>query len=101
MSCQSPSILQRWAQRSRHWPPPDVVQKVVSSESFLTPVGFKGSEYEHLEWRICFNIGETELVHNLNGTQAKVYVILKMVVKEVLKPNNKEITSYVLKNIIF
>ncbi|KAH3850264.1 hypothetical protein DPMN_092672 [Dreissena polymorpha] len=99
--CQCPGILQRWAQRSRYWPPPNVVQKVVSSESFLCPVGCKSSINEHLEWRICFNIGETELVHNLNGTQAKEYVILKMIVKEVLKPNNKEITSFVLKNIIF
>ncbi|KAH3850236.1 hypothetical protein DPMN_092643 [Dreissena polymorpha] len=101
VSCQCPGILQRWAQRSRYWPPPDVVQRVVSSESFLCPVGCKSSINEHLEWRICFNIGETELVHNLNGTQAKGYAILKMIVKEVLKPNNKEITSFVLKNIIF
>ncbi|XP_052274763.1 uncharacterized protein LOC127874458 isoform X2 [Dreissena polymorpha] len=99
--CQCPGILQRWAQRSRHWPPPDVVLKVVSLGSVVTPIGHKGSEYSYLEWRICFNMGETELVNNLNGTQAKLYVLLKMIVKEVLKPKKKEITSYVLKNIMF
>ncbi|KAH3850332.1 hypothetical protein DPMN_092741 [Dreissena polymorpha] len=98
--CQCPCILQRWAERPRHWPSPDVVLKVVSLGSFVTPNGLKKSEYKYLEWRICFNIGETELVNNLNGTQAKLYVILKMIVKEVLKPTNKEITSFVLKNII-
>ncbi|KAH3734184.1 hypothetical protein DPMN_040624 [Dreissena polymorpha] len=98
--CHCPSILQRWAQRSRLWPPPEVVHKVVSLGSVVTPVGFNGSEYKYLEWRICFNMGETELVTNLNMVQAKLYVILKMIVKEVLKPSNKEITSYVLKNII-
>ncbi|KAH3850412.1 hypothetical protein DPMN_092823 [Dreissena polymorpha] len=46
-------------------------------------------------------MGETELVNNLSGTQAKLYVILKMIVKELLKPKNKEITSFVMKNTIF
>ncbi|KAH3808847.1 hypothetical protein DPMN_137206 [Dreissena polymorpha] len=99
--CQCPGILHRWAKRSRQWPPPVVVQKVVSMGSIVTPVGFKGSESKHLEWRICFNMGETELVNNLNSTRAKLYVILKMIVHEVLKPDNKEMTSYVLKNVIF
>ncbi|KAH3734262.1 hypothetical protein DPMN_040701 [Dreissena polymorpha] len=99
--CQCPCILQRWAERPRHWPAPDVVQKVVSLGSFVTPVGFKGSEYTFFEWRICFNTGETELVNNLSVTQTKVYVILKMIIRDVLNPKEKEITSYVLKNIIF
>ncbi|KAH3733579.1 uncharacterized protein LOC127850131 isoform X1 [Dreissena polymorpha] len=98
--CHCPSILQRWAARPRHWPSPVIVQKVVSLGAWVTPVGHKGSDYKHMEWRICFNIGETELVNNLNETQAKVYVILKMILKDLLKPTNKEITSYVLKNII-
>ncbi|KAH3694300.1 uncharacterized protein LOC127862994 [Dreissena polymorpha] len=101
LRCQCPGILKRWAERPRHWPPSNVVQKVVSFGSVVTPVGFKGSENSFLEWRICFNVGEIELVSNLNDTQAKLYVILKMILKEVVKPNKKEITSFVLKNIIF
>ncbi|KAH3803006.1 hypothetical protein DPMN_156704 [Dreissena polymorpha] len=100
LRCHCPSILQRWAVRPRHWPPPLIVQKVISLESNVTPVGFKESENKHLEWRLCFNSGETELIKNLNETQAKVYVMLKMILKEILKPKNKEITSYLLKNII-
>ncbi|XP_052267934.1 uncharacterized protein LOC127869415 isoform X3 [Dreissena polymorpha] len=98
--CHCPSILQRWAERRRNWPSPAVVQKVVSLGAYVTPVGFKGSQYRHVEWRICFNTGENELVGSLNNTQVYVYVILKMVVKEVLKPVNKEITSYTVKNIV-
>ncbi|KAH3733649.1 hypothetical protein DPMN_040081 [Dreissena polymorpha] len=100
LRCYCPSILQRWADRRRNWPSPTIVQKVVSLGAFVTPVGFKGSDYKHVEWRICFNTGEAELVNNLNDTQAKVYVILKMILRDIIKPNNKEITSYVLKNII-
>ncbi|KAH3693217.1 hypothetical protein DPMN_192619 [Dreissena polymorpha] len=98
--CQCPGILHRWAHRPRLWPQPDVVQKIVLLGSFVTPIGFKGSEYGYLEWRICFNTGETELVNNLTDTQAKVYVILKMILKEILKPKTKAVTSYVLKNVI-
>ncbi|XP_052268035.1 uncharacterized protein LOC127869467 [Dreissena polymorpha] len=98
--CHCPGILLRWAKRSRHWPPPDIVHKVVTMGAFVTPVGFKGSEYQHVEWRICFNTGENELVSNLNNIQVYIYVILKMVVKDVLKPVKKEITSYTVKNIV-
>ncbi|KAH3733036.1 hypothetical protein DPMN_039460 [Dreissena polymorpha] len=100
LRCQCPSILQRWAARPRHWPSPAIVQKVVSLGAYLTPVGFKGSEFNHMEWRLCFNTGETELVNNLNCTQAHVYVMLKMILKDVLRPRKKEVTSYVIKNII-
>ncbi|KAH3796922.1 uncharacterized protein LOC127839231 [Dreissena polymorpha] len=100
LRCRCPSILQRWAARPRHWPSPVIVQTVVSLGAIVTPVGFKGSENKHMEWRINFNTGETELVNNLNETQAKVYVILKMTLKDILKPKNKEITSYTLKNIV-
>ncbi|KAH3733759.1 hypothetical protein DPMN_040193 [Dreissena polymorpha] len=100
LRCSCPSILQRWADRRRKWPSPNIVQKVVSLGAFVTPVGFKGSDYKHMEWRICFNTGEAEFVNNLNDTQAKVYVILKMILRDIIKPNNKEITSYMLKNII-
>ncbi|KAH3875231.1 hypothetical protein DPMN_038494 [Dreissena polymorpha] len=98
--CHCPSILQRWASRSRHWPPFNVVEKVVSMGAFVTPVGFKGSESKNIEWRICFNTGETELMINLNDAQIKLYVLLKMIGKDVLKPRHKEITSYILKNIV-
>ncbi|KAH3809327.1 hypothetical protein DPMN_137690 [Dreissena polymorpha] len=100
LRCHCPSILQRWASRPRHWPSPVLVQKVVSLGANVTAVGFKESEYKHMEWRIGFNTGESELVNNLNETQAKVYVMLKMIVKDVLRPSKKEITSYVMKNIV-
>ncbi|KAH3875278.1 uncharacterized protein LOC127869373 isoform X2 [Dreissena polymorpha] len=100
LRCHCPVILSRWAERTRHWPPPDIVRKVVTMGSFVTPVGLKGSEYHHLEWRICFNTGENELMSSLNNTQVYIYVLLKMVVKDVLKPVKKEITSYTVKNIV-
>ncbi|KAH3865560.1 hypothetical protein DPMN_028600 [Dreissena polymorpha] len=95
-----PNILSKWAARPRHWPPPEAVQRVVSLGAFLTPVGFKGSEYQHVEWRVCFNAGEIELISNLNDTQTKLYVLLKMIKNDVLHPRKKEVSSYTLKNIV-
>ncbi|XP_052223632.1 uncharacterized protein LOC127839338 isoform X2 [Dreissena polymorpha] len=100
LRCHCPSILERWAARHRHWPPPVIVQRVVSFGAYVTPVGLKGSERKNIDWRICFDTGETELVNNLNDTQAKVYVLLKFILKDVLRPRKKEITSYVIKNIV-
>ncbi|KAH3788691.1 hypothetical protein DPMN_166839 [Dreissena polymorpha] len=98
--CYCPGILQKWASRARHWPSPDIVEKVIAMGAFVTPIGCKGSAHNHVKWRICFNTSETELVNNLNDTQVKIYVILKMIVNDVLKPQSKEITSYTLKNIV-
>ncbi|KAH3740091.1 hypothetical protein DPMN_046786 [Dreissena polymorpha] len=98
--CNCLIILQKWASRARHWPPPEIVEKVIAMGAFVTPIGFKWSEYNDIEWRICFNTAETELVNNLNDTQVKIYVIMKMIVNDVLKPQAKEVTSYILKNIV-
>ncbi|XP_052222586.1 uncharacterized protein LOC127838702 isoform X5 [Dreissena polymorpha] len=95
-----PSILTRWAARHRYWPSPDVVREVVSLGAFVSPVGVKGSDYEHVEWRMCFNTGENVLINNLNDTQVNLYVLLKMVKKDVLKPQKKEVTSFTVKNIV-
>ncbi|XP_052221710.1 uncharacterized protein LOC127838171 [Dreissena polymorpha] len=95
-----PSILTRWATRPRNWPSPAVVQEVESLGAFVSPVGVKGSDYEHVEWRMCFNTGENVLVNNLHDTQVKLYVLLKMVKNDVLKPQKKEVTSFTVKNIV-
>ncbi|KAH3752300.1 hypothetical protein DPMN_186916 [Dreissena polymorpha] len=95
-----PSILTRWAARPRNWPTPTVVQEVVSLGAVVTPVGLKGSDYEHVEWRMCFNAGENVLVNNLTDNQMKLIVLLKVVKKDILKPRKKEITSFTMKNIV-
>ncbi|KAH3874550.1 hypothetical protein DPMN_037796 [Dreissena polymorpha] len=100
LRCHCPVILQKWASRARQWPSPDIVEKATSMGAFVTPIGFKGSEPYHIAWRICFNTAEVVLVNNLNDTQVKIYVLLKMIVNDVLKPKAKEITSYLLKNIV-
>ena len=96
-------FLENWAKRSRlhSWPPVEIVKKVSEMEGYIVPVGDKQSERPNLEWRICYTTAEKELVLNLSDSQMKVYVILKMIAKDLLKPVCKELTSYVMKNVVF
>ena len=54
----------------------------------------------NLEWRICYTKAERYLMCSLNDTQTKLYILLKMVAKTHLSLICKDITSYVLKNLV-
>ncbi|KAH3864919.1 hypothetical protein DPMN_027952 [Dreissena polymorpha] len=58
LRCRRPRMLEKWAIRQRFCPAPDFVQKVVSMVEFASPVGLKGSPFNHVERRICFNEDE-------------------------------------------
>lgn len=101
--CRCPGVLRTWAERPRacSWPPATVIKEVTESESFLVAKGFGGSVFRSLEWRICFNKGENLLIQSLDETQLKLYILLKIVLKDILKPKYKEITTFMMKNIVF
>lgn len=98
-----PSILRKWMKRERNheWPPNCLRRKVVSLPAFLVPVGQKGSTDEDLQWRICFSLSETLLVHSMNNTQKKVYVFLKILRETAIKSVCENITSFMIKNVVF
>ncbi|XP_045182230.2 uncharacterized protein LOC123540960 [Mercenaria mercenaria] len=95
--------LRTWANRTRYytWPSSECVREISGMEGYLVPVGDKQSAQQDLEWRICYTTAEKELIASLNDIQIKVYVLLKMVAKSVLKPVCKALTSYVVKNVVF
>jgi len=97
------TLLSEWKQRTRifEWPSEILVHDVALSEAYLVPVGSKTSNNRDLEWRICFMDGERKLIDSLNEFQYKIYIILKMVNTVELKCVCKEMTSYVMKNILF
>lgn len=101
--CFCPNILHQWSTRQRpyNWPSYDLRERVSSLDAFVVASGFSESDNRHLEWRICFNKGEICLMNSLNDCQIKLYIVLKMIVKEILKPKKKEISSFVVKNIVF
>ncbi|KAH3864960.1 hypothetical protein DPMN_027993 [Dreissena polymorpha] len=60
--CHCPNMLQAWANRTRHWPPSNIVEKVVAMGAFVTPIGFKGSKHIHVEWRIYLILEKRNLL---------------------------------------
>lgn len=101
--CFCPGILLKWAERPRNynWPSHQLKSKVISTEACLVAVGSKLNGGGTDEWRICFNVAERAILEGLNETQTKLYILLKIVVKEFLKPKRKEVNSYIMKNIVF
>ncbi|XP_045173274.2 uncharacterized protein LOC123534880 [Mercenaria mercenaria] len=96
------NISKRWSSGAGRngWPSQELVNEITSIEGFLVPVGEKESENELLEWRISYVTTEKKLLCSLNSTQNKLYALLKMISKEVIKPNQSGISSYMMKNIV-
>lgn len=103
LECHCPNTLKAWASRPRRhgWPSPDVIQEVSSLQAYVVATGCEGSFYEKHEWRICFNIGEKRLIESLTDIQIKVYILLKLIMKETFDPNLNKLTSFMMKNIVF
>ena len=102
--CKHFYLIDAWKNRCReyNWPPLEMVLNAQNIDTGgVVPVGPKGSDAQHLEWRICFTKMEMKLIHSFNDTQIKLYVLVKKVSKEILKPVCDDITSYVMKNVVF
>lgn len=97
------SVLSQWAHRPRKfdWPAAELIKHISQRSGNMVANGIKGCRESDLEWRLCFNESELLLVQSWNDTQMKLYKVLKMIKKNVLKQDQKQITSYILKNIVF
>lgn len=103
LPCHCPTILHEWFIRHRPhgWPSLQDRVEILRFGANLCPVGCKEDELHDQQWRLCFNLGEIKLVECMNDVQTKVYITLKMMLKQILNPENKELTSYTMKNIVF
>ncbi|XP_060595000.1 uncharacterized protein LOC132749292 [Ruditapes philippinarum] len=87
--------------RYYHWPSVSLIQEITSMEGYVVPVGHKFSDSQNIEWRVCYTTAELKLIKSLTDVQLKFYVLLKCVAKEIVKKNCKDITSYIVKNVVF
>ncbi|XP_045165118.2 uncharacterized protein LOC123529017 [Mercenaria mercenaria] len=103
LHCYCPHLLENWKRRPRQydWPSRDTLDTVASMFGQLVPVGFKGSGNQRLEWRFCFIQSELKLTLCLNETQLKLYILLKMITKDILRSVCSTISSYIMKNITY
>lgn len=101
--CICPDLVEKWVKRERKhgWPEPDLIKQISLLEGHAVAVSNKDSRYPLTEWRICFTKAEIMLVHSFTESQTKLYVLLKLMAKSVLKPLCPAMTSYIMKNIVF
>ncbi|XP_060556693.1 uncharacterized protein LOC132717274 [Ruditapes philippinarum] len=100
-----------WSQQARQWldqqcggrwPSTEIKQLCSRTGCFVVPVGCRGSEYEQLEWRISTSLSERLLMFNLNITQIRCYVLMKMLIKTFINPLFKDvISSFMCKTVLF
>ncbi|XP_060591529.1 uncharacterized protein LOC132746422 [Ruditapes philippinarum] len=87
--------------REEHWPTYDMIQYCRNTKCFVVGVGKTGSVNETFEWRISTSVAERFLMFNLNITQIKCYVLMKMILKAFITqmfPNS--ITSFMCKTVL-
>jgi hypothetical protein len=81
------------------WPSAEMKQYCSIAGCFVVPVGCRGSE---LEWRISTSLAERYLMLDLNITQIRSYVLMKMIKKTFIDPYFKEVvSSYMCKTVLF
>ncbi|XP_053403337.1 uncharacterized protein LOC128558384 [Mercenaria mercenaria] len=98
--CKSwPTEALPWVTRTTEdqWPGRNLKCFAVNSGCFVVPTGHCLSETERLEWRISTSIAERCLMFNMNITQIRCYVVLKMLMKKILKGT---VTSYQCKTVL-
>ncbi|XP_053391896.1 uncharacterized protein LOC128554635 [Mercenaria mercenaria] len=100
--CKCGSLVNSWCERRRYkWPSQKTIERIRHLPMYVVPVGKKGSKNEDFQWRISFIMAEIHLIKSFNNTQIKVLVLLKLIKKHILKPVCEEITTYVIKNVMF
>ncbi|XP_053374663.1 uncharacterized protein LOC123532409 [Mercenaria mercenaria] len=83
------------------WPSEEMKRYCSSTGCFAVGVGNKGSENEELEWRISTSLAERCLMFNLNITQIRCYVLMKMILKTFISSQYPEsISSFMCKTVL-
>ncbi|XP_060600019.1 uncharacterized protein LOC132753556 [Ruditapes philippinarum] len=102
--CKSrPQSASGWLDRQGigRWPTQEMRRYAASTGCFVVATGSKVSEYPELEWRISTSLTERCLMFSLNITQIRCYVLLKMILKSFLNPQDEiNISSFMCKTVL-
>ncbi|XP_045213407.2 uncharacterized protein LOC123564127 [Mercenaria mercenaria] len=101
LHCNSwPAEAQPWLSRQGigRWPTEDVKRYCENTGCFVVPVSSKNGQHEKLEWRISTSQAERCLMFNLNITQLRCYILMKMILKTRC---NGVLSSFMCKTVLF
>ncbi|XP_053402139.1 uncharacterized protein LOC128557805 [Mercenaria mercenaria] len=103
--CQSwPQSSRVWLdqQDTNTWPTAEMKRYVKSTKCFVVGVGSRASENADFEWRLSTSLAERSLMFNLNITQIRCYILMKMILKTYINADNESsISSYMCKTVLF
>ncbi|XP_053374962.1 uncharacterized protein LOC128547181 [Mercenaria mercenaria] len=105
ISC--PQSLRAWLhqQETNTWPTAEMKRFAKSTKCFVVGVGSRASENAAFEWRISTSLAERCLMFNLNITQIKCYILMKMILKSYINvenlANESYISSFMCKTVLF
>ncbi|XP_045188022.2 uncharacterized protein LOC123545779 [Mercenaria mercenaria] len=103
--CKSwPHIARKWLEQTNEdqWPTAEMKVYARTSRCCVVAVGSKISSHEECEWRISTTLAERCLMFNLNITQLKCYILMKMILKTFINPRYKGfISSFMCKTVLF
>ncbi|XP_060573351.1 uncharacterized protein LOC132731231 [Ruditapes philippinarum] len=104
LPCKSwPQSASGWSERQGigRWPTQEMRRYAASTGCLVVPTRSKVSEYPELEWRISTSLTERCIMYNLNITQIRCYVLLKMILKSFLNPQDEiNISSFMCKTVL-
>lgn len=102
ISCPWPNEAYEWIHRQRdikenpitqqkfQWPTRVMVNKVVSLGCHVVPLGYVPkygiNPHRELEWKIVFPEAERYLESSLTNTQAKVYIVARLLIQTYVEP---------------
>ncbi|XP_053402822.1 uncharacterized protein LOC128558060 [Mercenaria mercenaria] len=94
-----PWLLQQGIGR---WPTEDMKRYCETTGCFVVPVSSKNGQNEQLEWRISTSQAERCLMFNLNITQLRCYILMKMILKTFINPQcDGVLSSFMCKTVLF
>ncbi|XP_053375111.1 uncharacterized protein LOC128547210 [Mercenaria mercenaria] len=106
--CKSwPQSSRAWLhqQESNTWPTAEMKKYAKSTKCFVVGVGSRASENAAFEWRFSTSLAERCLMFNLNITQIKCYILMKMILKTYIYVENLDnesyISSFMCKTVLF
>ncbi|XP_045216485.2 uncharacterized protein LOC123566443 isoform X2 [Mercenaria mercenaria] len=103
--CKSwPPSSRAW-QETNTWPTAEMKRYAKSSKCFVVGVGSTASENAAFEWRLSTSLAERCLMFNLNITQIRCYILMKMILKTYINvenlDNGSRISSFMCKTVLF
>ncbi|XP_060578425.1 uncharacterized protein LOC132735487 isoform X1 [Ruditapes philippinarum] len=102
--CKSwPQSASGWLERQGlgTWPTHEMRRSAARTGCFVVPTGSKVSLYPELEWRISTSLAERCLMFDLNITQIRCFVLMKMILKSFLNPRGEiNVSSFMCKTVL-